>query len=460
MNTDDATRALVDFVHDRHELTPGAVAGATRQYLDGTGCAAGGFAGAAPAIGRALAQTAGGGTSAYGLRDRSTPEYATFANACATRQLDYNDCYTGIVVGGGHPSDMTPAIVGAVEAIGGTGHDVIRGIHTAYEVYAAIADRVPLRDLGFDQGVNLAISVSVALASVWSLSEEQTANAISLAITPNLPMRVTRAGELSHWKGCAAAQATMAAVWGTRLAAAGMTGPPRPFEGVDALSRHIGDFDFAGLGEPVGGRAATERCLIKRFPSEMSSQAPITKMLELRPRVPAGALASLDVTTYHLAWHEIGGGQGDPAEKWDPQTRETADHSLPYLLAVAITDGDVTQESFSPGRVSDAALRPLMQRIAVHPDPKLEERFRTPRNEMVARFRLRTTDGTELTDEIVFPPGHPENPLSDDELSGKFLGMAHRVLDDAAARRMLDLLWHLDELPDLTELTELYRAWR
>ena len=264
MSTDDGTRALVDFAHDQHELTPGAVAGATRQYLDGVGCAAGGFVGAAPGIARAVAQTAGGGMSAYGLRDRSTPEYATFANACATRQLDYNDCYTGIVVGGGHPSDMTPAIVGAVETSGGSGHDAIRGIHTAYEVYAAIADHVPLRDLGFDQGVNLAISVSVALASVWSLSGEQTANAISLAITPSLPMRVTRAGELSHWKGCAAAQATMAAVWATRLAAAGMTGPPRPFEGVDALTRHIGDFDF-GSGRarrwPRGHRALLDQAL-------------------------------------------------------------------------------------------------------------------------------------------------------------------------------------------------------
>ena len=175
--------------------------------------------------------------------------------------------------------------------------------------------------------------------------------------------------------------------------------------------------------------------------------------------MPAGALASLDVTTYHLAWHEIGGGQGDRAEKWDPKTRETADHSLPYLLAVALTDGDVTQESFSPERVADEALRPLMQRISVHSDPELEERFRTPRNDMVARFRLRTTDGTELIDEIVFPPGHPERPLSDDALSAKFLGMAQRVLDEASAKRMLDLLWHINELPHLTELSELYRAW-
>jgi 2-methylcitrate dehydratase len=456
---DGPTQALVDFARATRELSTGAVAGATRQFLDGVGCAAGGLTGAAPVIARTLARTARGGVSAYGLGDRSTPEYATFANACATRQLDYNDCYTGGVVGGGHPSDMTPAIVGAVEASGGSGRDVIRGIHVAYEVYAVIADRIPLRDLGFDQGVNLAISVAVALAHVWRLSEAETANAVSLAITPNLPMRVTRAGELSHWKGCAAAEATMAAVWATRLAAAGMTGPPRPFEGVDALARHVDRFDFSGLGDPVGGRAATERCLIKRFPSEMSSQAPIAKMLALRPRIPVDELASLDVTTYHLAWHEIGGGQGDRAEKWDPQTRETADHSLPYLLAVALVDGDVTQDSFSAERVADQALRPIMERITVHSDPQLEDRFRTPRNEMVARFRIRMTDGTELSDEIGFPPGHPEQPMSDDELSDKFLGMAQRVLPEDSAARMLDLLWHLDELTDLAEVTALFRAW-
>lgn len=456
--------ALIEFSADLsyRDLSVGAVDACINHILDSIGCAAGGFSAMPCRIARSIAASAHSvsGASAFGLAESTTPEYAVFANSTAVRQLDYNDTYAGKVVGGGHPSDMIPAILAGVEMAGGSGRDLILGVYIAYEIFGAIADTIPLRDLGFDQGVNVAVSAAAAVGRVTGLPEDRLANAISLALMPNLPLRVVRTGELSHWKGSAAPHAAAMAVWAVRLAGEGMTAPLDPFDGVDGLTRFTGDIDLRSVGNLIEDRSAVERCLIKFYPSELSSQVPIGVIIEMRDRVAPEKIESIHVDSHYMAWHEIGGGQDDVEAKWNPRTKETADHSLPYLLAVALLDGDVTVDSFEESRFDDPRVHEVMRKITIAADDELERRFRSPIQEMVARLQVKLDDGTVLTEEGTFPRGHWRNPMTDEELDRKASAMMGQVLAEDDAAELLALIRSLPELDTVGQLTRLGRRWR
>jgi 2-methylcitrate dehydratase len=162
--------------------------------------------------------------------------------------------------------------------------------------------------------------------------------------------------------------------------------------------------------------------------------------------------------TYHLAWHEIGGGQGDAEDKWDPKSRETADHSLPYVLAVALTDGSITLKSFDSSRVSDPSLRPLMNKIRVVEDKGMSEQF--DKGTWPARVTIRMSDGRVLTMEGELPKGAADNPLSDDEVSEKFDSMVSDVLEPEQHALLRDCLWNLNAAANLNEIAGLFRQFR
>lgn len=461
---DQNLRKIADYAASipYESLTDSVIKEIIRHHLDGIGCAAGGFPSEPCEIAREFASTAPvrDGASVFGVANPTAVPYAAFSNASHVRHLDFNDVYPGRVIGGGHPNDMAPAILAAVEAVGGTGKDVILGIHIAYEVFGAMADTYAVRDKGWDQGAHASIGATAGVGRILGLDGEQIANAVSLVMTMGLPLRVVRTGELSHWKGCATAHATLNAVVAAQLAKRGMTGPTEPFTGTDAFERHVdGPLDLQDLGKPVDDKFVMERGIIKFFPSEYSTQGPVASTLGMRDRAPADKIQSIRVETYYEAWHEIGGGQGDRAQKWDPQTRESADHSLPYMMAVALVDGHVSIDSFVSERVKDPQLRPLMNKIEIVEDEELSRLFRGPSNESVARITITLDDGEVIQDEVRFPRGHFNNPMSDDEISLKFMGMAPNVMPANEAKRVLDILWGLEDLRSLDELTANFRSW-
>lgn len=462
---DDTLVAIADFASStrRAAMTDEAVHAIVRLHLDAIGCAAGGFAGEPSRIARELASSYPDerGVSVFGVSHKTIADYGVFANSSQTRHLDFNDVYSGSVVGGGHPSDMAAALFGAAEMLGRPGADVVVALYTAYEIYGAIADTYPVRRRGFDQGANLAISTSAGLGRLLGLTPLEIRNAISIALTAGLPLRAVRAGELSHWKGCAAAYATMTAMFATRLAQAGMTGPPAVFTGTDGFEHHITDGTPLSLEFSTDdrGRSIGERAQIKFYPSEQSTQGPIGVALALRDRIPSlDAIEKIRVETYHLAWHEIGGGQGDAKEKWDPRTRESADHSLPYVIAAALVDGEITIDTFELERVHDPALRPLMAKVEIVVDDAMTKAYEEEWK-LSSRLSIHLTDGTVVTGSVEYPKGHTENPLDDGELSAKYRTMAPKVMSDADADRLLELLWQLDSLDSLDEIAALYRGW-
>jgi len=454
---------LVDFTLSAtlDRLSAPVVHAATCRYLDSVGCAAGAFSSEPFQIARKIAATATSstGASVFGVTGKSTPEYATFANSVATRYLDYNDGYAGSAANGGvHPSDAAPAIVAAVEMMGGSGRDLLLGMHIAYEIAATIADEAPLRERGWDQGANISIAAAAAVGRIMKLDSVSLGHALAISMTPSMPMHVARTGALSHWKGCAGPQAAANAVWAVRLAAAGMTGPARPFEGVQGFFEAVAPITLEALGKPVGGLMGLQRVFTKAIPACGHSMAQVEAVMRLRDRIPPDAIAELDIGTYRVAWMAIGGGAGDAAEKWDPKSRETADHSLPYLVAIALFHGGVALDSFDEDKISDERLRPLMQRITVHVDDDMERLFVEDRV-MASRISVQLKDGTRVEEIATTSRGKPDMPMSDEDFSLKFLDMAPMVMPPGPAEHLLARLWTLHDLSDISDLTRLFRQW-
>jgi hypothetical protein len=251
----------------REAIPPAAAHALVWHHLDSVGCAVGAI-GAPPCIAvRALAaegatQAAQAGVSVVGLANRVSAEIGAFANASMVRYLDYNDNY--LRTGGGHTSDLIATLWALAELRGASGSDLLVGLHAGYETFAALADAVPLRDRGWDYPLFIGIAAAVGGAALLGLNIEQAANAISMAVTPAVPLGVTRAGQLSNWKGLASPFSAMTGLLAVRLAARGITGPPRAIDGVRGLwSLVTGEFSVGALGQPAGGLSAAERSAYK-----------------------------------------------------------------------------------------------------------------------------------------------------------------------------------------------------
>jgi 2-methylcitrate dehydratase len=446
---DATTDFLSDYAHRLtfDDLTPETVHQVKRTLVDTLGCAAGAFDGEPAAIARTVASRVQGHPPArvLGTRTPTSADLAAFVNTVLVRYLDCNDTYAAR--GTGHPSDMIPAVLAAADVRRADGRSVITAIAVAYEAFCRIADRVALK--GWDQGMFAAIGAACGAGKILGLDRAAMGNAISIAITSGVPLGVTRIGELSMWKGCATAAAIRTGVFAAELAAEGLTGPGHPFEGRDGLWQHLGIEApkwerFGGTGEAFRINATS----FKAYPSVIHTQGPIGLTLELRRQVSVPQIESVRVATYGEAVRRTAA----EAEKWDPETRETADHSIPYLVAAAIRDGAVTPATFTPSRIKDLALRPVIKKLTVVEEPEFTRRYPA---ESCTRVEVTTTDGRRVTAETSHPKGHHRNPLSDTEVEEKFKSLAVGAL---GAQRCDQVLAEVRGLERATTLDGLFES--
>lgn len=447
---DTTTAQLTDFVigltYD--QLTPRAIRITEKLLIDALGCAIGGFRGEPSIISRAVAAQSTGHPAArvIGTGIRTSMDMATFANSVMIRYLDFNDTYTSI--GEGHPSDAIPAVLAVAEAHGASGRDVILALVAAYEVYMALADVVSLRDKGWDHGYFVVFAAAAGAGKILGLNREQMGNALALASGPNVPTRQTRSGELSMWKGCACAASARGGVFAALLAREGMTGPTAAFEGRHGVWDQVTrPFTLPALGD-TGRGYGVERCGIKFFPTEYHSQIPLSLIMKMRTLFDLEDLEVVHIETYNLAYSEI----GSEPEKWDPKTRETADHSLPYMVAAALKDGTISVDTFTEARIQDASLRPLMNQIKVRENPAFTQAFPVKMNN---RIEIVTRSGQRLVEEGSYPKGHEFDPMTDQEVEDKFRTLCRGFIDPPAAQRVLDAVWALDTLPQVSTLLDL-----
>lgn len=445
---DSTTEYLSDYACrlTYEDLSPEAVHQVKRTLIDTMGCGVGAFDGEPASIARRAASSVRGNPPAriLGTSQQTSTDLAAFANTALVRYLDCNDTYASR--GTGHPSDMIPGVLAVADGHRANGRAVITAITAAYEAFCRLADAVPLK--GWDQGLFAAIGAACGAGKILGLDRAAMGNAISIAITTGVPLGVTRIGELSMWKGCATAAAVRTGVFAAELAARGMTGPGHPFEGRDGLWQHLGIEApkwprFGGGGEPFRITATS----FKAYPSVIHTQGPIGLVLELRPRVAAADIESVHVATYGEAVRRT----ATEAEKWDPETRETADHSIPYLVAAAFQDGGVTPATFAPPRIKDPALRPLIKKLTVVEEPEFTRRYPA---ESCTRLEVTTTDGRRLAAETSHPKGHHRNPLTDAAVEAKFRALAGGALGPNGCDRVLAAGWGLESAATLDALFE------
>ncbi|MFH1183926.1 MAG: MmgE/PrpD family protein [Chloroflexota bacterium] len=450
---DKITQTLAKYVTSLQfdQLSAGTIHHAKTRLIDTIGCAIGGYSSEPAAIARQIASDNGGRPLArvLGSGASTSMEMAAFANAVMVRYLDFNDTY--ISMGSGHPSDMIPACLAVAEAHHASGRDTLLAVTTAYEVFTSIADAVCLRDRGWDQALYVVLGSAAGAARLLGLTEQQTGDALAIAVSSNVATRQTRSGELSMWKGCATASAARAGVFAALLAQRGMTGPTAAFEGRHGVWDQVtGPFEL----EPLGGDGVgfgIARTNLKFFPAEYHSQAPLAMALALRDKVRIEDIEAISVQTYYTAYSEI----GSEPEKWDPQTRETADHSLPYLLALALKDGCVNMDSFSPQRLRDPELWQLMRRIAIAENPAFTRQYPS---KMVSEIEVLTRDGQRLVETASFAKGHAQNPLSDAEVESKFGSLCEGLLPPRRREAILRTLWDIDQAADIGRVIELVQV--
>lgn len=438
-------QAVQDLSYD--QLPPQVVHEVKRRLLDSLACALGAWkelpCRIAREIGSGVSQDQGAGI--IGLRSKTSPDLAAFANGVMVRFLDYNDTYLSKEPC--HPSDNISAALACAESFGASGQDLITAIVLAYEVVCRLCDAASLRKRGWDHVTYGPFSSALAAAKLMKLSLGQTQQAVALAGVSNVALRQTRVGELSMWKGCAFANAARNGVFAAMLARRGMTGPQEIFEGRMGFWKQVsGPFELRWFGRYKDFMIL--KTSLKYFPAEYHAQSAIEAALKLRPKIQRlQDIRKITIDSFEAAVSII----GHEKEKWQPVSRETADHSLPYCVAVALLDGEVSDRQFTKERIQEKTVRVLLKKIVVREKRSLTKLYPLG---IPNKLTVHLAGGKQLTETVTYPKGHAKNPMTDAECERKFKDMASKTLEPEQITRLLEKVWNLERLKKVGELFE------
>lgn len=390
-----------------NDLSANALRELKIRLLDSLGCAIGAQEGAP--IRRILAQNVdfGGNPLATMIGGvKTSPDRASFYNSALVRYLDYNDSYLakGETC---HPSDNIGSVLAAGEYAGIDGKAFLTALGIAYQVQCRLSDVAPVRHKGFDHTVQGAYGTAASAAFALGLSAEKTANAIAIAATAYNALRVTRTGNLSNWKGLAYPSTGWTSTHSTFLAMRGMTGPEEVFEGNKGFKDSIaGDFDIDWSQEDL---ERVNNTIIKKFNAEIHSQSTLEGLVELRNKheFDPAEIVSVDLNTFDVAFHIIGGGE--EGGKKNIRTKEEADHSLPYMMAAAILDGNVLPAQYRPERIEKDDIQTLLKKVNVAENPAYSDRFP---GEEVCDITINLANGDKLTIDKTDYEGFHTRPAS------------------------------------------------
>ncbi|MEY2547169.1 MAG: 2-methylcitrate dehydratase [Verrucomicrobiota bacterium] len=417
-----------------------------RRVIDSIGCALGAWNEEPCTIARTVASdfSAVNGSTIIGTTHKAPPDWAAFATGCCIRYFDYNDTYLSKEPA--HPSDNFSAVLAVGESVGATGREIIAAAALAYEVQCRLCDAASIRARGWDHPTYGAFSTALAAAKLMKLDVDLARHAVNIAGVNCAAFRQARVGELSHWKGVAFANAARHGVYAALLARAGMTGPAPIFEGQMGFEKELG-VSLGNVGEKFkGAPAMILNTSIKYWPAEYHSQSAIEAALFLRKEIVDPAkIQSVRIESHDASVDII----GSEPEKWKPETRETADHSLPYITSIALIDGEVTEKQFQPERFMDPTIWKFLENVTVQRNAELSSLYAKAVANIV---HVTLDDGHELTKRVDYPLGNALNPLTDEQLEGKFNALVVPALGQQRANAIVDLAWKLDDAANVDEL--------
>jgi 2-methylcitrate dehydratase len=432
-----------------------------RRVIDSFGCALGAWHEEPCAIARKVASdfSAKNGGTVIGTDHQAPPDWAAFATGCCIRYFDYNDTYLSKEPA--HPSDNIAAALAVAESVGASGRDLITAIALAYEVQCRFCDAASIRARGWDHPTYGAFSTALASAKLMKLDPEKTRHAVNIAGVNCAAFRQARVGELSHWKGVAFANAARHGVYAALLARAGMTGPAPIFEGQMGFEKELG-VSLGKVGDVFvkrpdakkvneGTAAMILNTSIKYWPAEYHSQSAIEAAMFLRKEIgEPSKIHSVRIESHDASVDII----GSEPEKWKPETRETADHSLPYITSIALLDGEVTDKQFQPERFMDPAIWKFLENVKVERNDELSALYAKAVANIV---HVTLQDGRTLTKRVDYPLGNAFNPVSDKQLEGKFNALVVPFLGEESAQKIVAAGWNLEEAKNPSQLMKLVK---
>jgi len=419
------------------------------RILDTIGCAIGGLDGEPVRRVRDQVDDFGGAERCTLIAGgRTAPDRAAFSNGALVRYLDFNDSYLaqGETC---HPSDNFGAVLAAAEYAGRSGSELLAALAIAYQVQCRLSDIAPVRAKGFDHTTQGAYAAAAGVAKALGLDAVRIAHAIAISGTAFNGLRVTRTGALSNWKGLAYPSTAAGATHAAFLASRGVTGPLEVFEGTGGFMDSIaGPFEMDWSREDM---ERVTRTIVKNYNAEIHSQAVLEGILELKHenRLPPTDVERVDVEIFDVAYNIIGGGK--EGEKTTVRTKEEADHSLPYLVAVALLDDQVMPEQYQPDRIGRADVQVLLRKVFVRPHERYSKRFP---EEMPCRITVRLRGGERFVKEKMDYERFHSRPARWEGVVRKFERLAEGHADVSLRRQIEEAVFRLETIQvcDLTGL--------
>ncbi len=447
-----------------NDLSPGSIQSAKLFWYDSLGCALGGSGqeDAHILLDHYKSMGGSGKCTCFVSGYKTNPVDAAFLNDHMIRAMDYNDIYWK--ADPCHPSDIIAGPLALCEYLGLSGKDLILATVIAYEVEMRLCEfGIPgIREYGWHHATLTAFAAPIAAGRVLGLSVDQMVQAIGISASRTFTPGAVTAGKLTNMKNTVDPWATRMGVESALLAHRGYSGPEHMIDGKEGLYAVFGHVHYKGqpakfdTEKLIGGlpRSASDHykiidCGMKSFPIEALSHAPLTAMMKCvkENNIAPASVAEIKVEVIARAADIL----GDP-HKYRPDSKETADHSLPYCMAVGLMDGMVTPLQFREERVLDKSLIPVMDKIKVVANDEFEALF--PKFQP-SRVTITTADGHSYSKRVDVPKGDPRDPMTREDIAVKFNALGKDVVGPARCAQIADCIFSLEHEPRVDRLMQL-----
>jgi 2-methylcitrate dehydratase len=406
----------------------------------------------------ALARPHKGGATVFGMPagKRVSPEWAAWANGTAVRELDMHDTF--LAADYSHPGDNIPPVLAVAQTTGKSGRDLIRGIATGYEIHINLVRAISLHEHKIDHIGHLCPAQAAGIGTLLGLKPEVIYQAVQQAVHVSFTTRQSRKGEISSWKAYAPAHAGKLAVEAVDRVMRGERAPSPIYEGEDSVIAWILDGPKANYHVPLPAPGERKRGIMDSYTKEHSAEYQSQALIDLafRMRTSIADVEQIEKILIHTSHHThyvIGTGANDP-QKMDPKaSRETLDHSIMYIFAVALQDGKWHHvDSYTSKRANRADTVRLWHKIATTEDSEWTRRYRsTDPNELSfgGRVEIFMRDGSKLVDEMAVANAHPlgARPFGRTDYIGKFLTLTDGIVSAREAARFLEAAQSVASLP-------------
>lgn len=438
-------------------ISPAVIHQAKRLSLDTLACAIGAQSSVPVKIGRALAERSPSesGATIIGTRHKTAPDLAAFVNGTMARYLDFNDTY--IAKATCHPSDNFPVVLAAGEASGATGLDILSAFVLAYEMLGGLTETYRMRDGGpWDQATNASISTAMGVAKVMGLDAGQIANAVALSVVQGIHLGEARRGKITHIKSSTVANAGKNAIFAAQLAELGFTGPPDAFEGSEGFFVALGHpgLDLLPLAREGDGEQAFRimNAHLKRYPVGFFAQSAVEAAVQCRNELGIESTSGIDAITVKTFDNAIEFMAPDRS-RWRPATRESADHSLPFAVAMAMEHGVIIPDHYDDAVLQNPQVHDLLDKIDVVAEAECQNAYP---DACLSIVTVKTKSGRSHMASVPHHLGHASRPMSDGDIEAKFRGMAEGLLSHERQTAAIDATWRLDEIKDISAYLRLF----